>query len=526
MSARQPPRALIGLLAALVLGAAAALVLARCLSPAIEDSDELWHLACGKLIVETRSVPDHDPFSFTAGATPWTNTNWLAQAFLFLVYRAGGFELIWLLGCALYVAAVALVHVHARARIATSAWASLPVLYLVLRALRTASTIRPQGWTFVLLPLALILVDRIEARPSAGRGIALGLVLALAAQLHGGFIFVFGAIGMALVAETWDVACGVAGASRRRALVMAAALGLGAVGFALHPHGLEAVLHPFRYVLDEKFAALARETEELAPPDLTTPRGKLALVPILALLGLALAFRPMLRTREVLLAVAFSHLALTNTRGLHYLAIVIAAPLTAALDAAIASGRDRAPSFVRARFEALLELEPAARIFARRAPLVLGASFVLAALVLAPHVRRGTPGELDSPLLAAHADVADIASFLAAKDPPGRMWNELETGGALIWRLYPARQVFFDGRGDLYARAGVWEEQSRIIRAEPGFEALLAGRGCDLALVTKDLRLERALRDRGWRAIREAKSPERTLVLLVRPGSPAAERFK
>src|SRR5687767_7743530 len=67
----------------------------------LTDYDELWHLACGRVIVETASVPLRDPFTFTAGETPWVNANWLAQLVLWTLHARGGLALVWLLGTAL-----------------------------------------------------------------------------------------------------------------------------------------------------------------------------------------------------------------------------------------------------------------------------------------------------------------------------------------------------------------------------------------------------------------------------------------
>ena len=39
--------------------------------------DGPWHLACGRLIVETGAVPHSDPFCFTSEGVRWQNLNWL-----------------------------------------------------------------------------------------------------------------------------------------------------------------------------------------------------------------------------------------------------------------------------------------------------------------------------------------------------------------------------------------------------------------------------------------------------------------
>src|SRR5262245_6567152 len=121
----------------------------------ITDFDELWHLASGRVIVETASVPEKDPFTFTAGEARWVNTNWLAQLVLWTVYRRGGFALVWLLAIALFAGTIALAHLAARARSPSGLGALYPA-FAVLSGLAVVSHVRPQGWTFLLLALAML----------------------------------------------------------------------------------------------------------------------------------------------------------------------------------------------------------------------------------------------------------------------------------------------------------------------------------------------------------------------------------
>ena len=127
---------------------------------------------------------------------------------------------------------------------------------------------------------------------------------------------------------------------------------------------------------------------------------------------------------------------------------------------------------------------------------------------------------MGSPLLASQSGVADMARFLAATDPPGKLWNEFELGGALVWALYP-RHIYIDGRGDLHARAGTFHEYLEISDTAPGYEQLLERRGCDLVVAHADSRLATRLRKRGWRVAHRSPTLQGTLELLVRPNSPA-----
>lgn len=469
----------------------------------LADFDELWHLETGRVIAESGHVPDRDPFTFTAGETPWTNTNWLAQLVLWELYRAGGIELDWLLGIALWLGAVALVHARARRRTRAS-FAALPGTLYVLIVLRRTSEVRPQGWTFLLLAAALLLLDAVSpAAPSpslprsAGEGVAqpllLGAILALADQLHGGFVFLHGAVFLA------GLGAAISARKLRAAKPHAIALGVGLAGFLLHPHHLDALRHPFRYALDARIRFMASRTGELMPPDLRGVTAFLIFAPIVVLALASVRGARRFKAQDALLTTAFFALALSSARGLHYFAIVVAGPLATALEDA---------SLVR-----LVEpLEDAWRACARLAPLALLAAFFLTFGVRASALAPGKPGDMSDPLLSSHADVAEMASFVSGL-PQTRILNRDETGSALIWKGWPRQRVFCDTRGDFHALTGAFAELVTIWNARDDWESLVAKHGCELALVERGVPIEAALRARGWRVLRENAS----LVLLARP---------
>jgi len=56
-----------------------------------------WHLAAGDLIREQKSVPIHDPWSFTAGNKQWFNLSWLWDVSASALYQYAGLDgLLWL----------------------------------------------------------------------------------------------------------------------------------------------------------------------------------------------------------------------------------------------------------------------------------------------------------------------------------------------------------------------------------------------------------------------------------------------
>lgn len=527
-----PPRALVILVLVLLLLAVGFSAARATVIREITDTDELWHLATGRRIVEEGRVPDRDVFTWTAGDTPWTNTNWLAQVVLYDLFRRGGLELDWLLGCALLLGATALVHLRARAHV-RSPWVAAPFVFTTLPVLATGSTVRPQGWTFFLLALVLLLVDRVCARPRAAPAVALGAALALAGQLHGGFVFVFGAVGLAAAGEAWDGLRGARPEARRTVALLAGSVGLGLAGFALHPHGRAALLHPLTYGLDPRVREIF-VVQELSAPDLTHGATSWTGFWVLALAALGMCGGRAWRTRDALAVLAFLQLAIATARGLHYLAVVVPAPAAIALEGALGLARERSPGPVRRLVQALDGLEPAARSFVRLVPAVLALVLGIGLALSWPRIGPGRPGDVASPHLGpAVREVVAATSFLEEKHVPGRILNEMETGGTLAWAC-PGTPTFIDGRGDLHAISGAWHDMVEIVSRRPGWLELLDRRRIDVAVLDRDGTLAWELGRAGWRtawATPEKPPPvgDRSVAIgspvgyrvLVRPGSAA-----
>src|SRR5437899_2372277 len=57
------------------------------------DPDLWWHLANGRLILTTGSIPHVDVYSFSAAGQPWVMHEWLADLGMYLLYQRGGLPL-------------------------------------------------------------------------------------------------------------------------------------------------------------------------------------------------------------------------------------------------------------------------------------------------------------------------------------------------------------------------------------------------------------------------------------------------
>jgi tetratricopeptide (TPR) repeat protein len=294
----------------------------------LADPDVFIHLRDGRYLLAHHFQAGTEPFAYTVPGKPFETAEWLFRVGAYLVWRAGGFNLLILLKSLLMTAAVFLLGVLAYRR-----WRNLGAvaLLLALALLAPAARLfpeRPYVFTYLLLPLVLVWLDDFrraapDAGPRARRRLWLIPVLIVPwANLHPGFMVVFGFLGAECVqygleavrsrtAEAW-------GRVRVLALVTAAAVIAGAVnsmGFGLYTFTLGAMNSRefMHFIL------------EWGPP-------RLGSEPVFfLLLGLAwtaaLVNWRRLQIRDLLPLLAFSYLAVNSYRNIPLFLIAALPPL-------------------------------------------------------------------------------------------------------------------------------------------------------------------------------------------------------
>ena len=81
--------------------AALAFIALRALLTPIPPNDFWWHMATGRLIVESGQIPTVDSFSYTRAGEPFYNQSWLGQLVMYGLYQIGGLALVILAQAAL-----------------------------------------------------------------------------------------------------------------------------------------------------------------------------------------------------------------------------------------------------------------------------------------------------------------------------------------------------------------------------------------------------------------------------------------
>jgi len=402
-------------------------ILVMFVSP-LQDPDFWWHLRTGRWIVENHALPAHDLYTFTVPGHVWTDHEYLTEALMWWLYAAGGpvalslafGALTWLGFWILYRRVRQAPFVIAGLGLALGAVAGAPIWGP-----------RAQMITFFLACLELYWIDGYLS----GRSRALTwfpIVMAVWANLHGGFVVGFVFLGVALVSEALQWAVDPAAPAPRQHLKR---LGLITAGSALAvlatPHVLSLYLYPFQ---TQGSVAQQKLIVEWFSPDFhqTFLKPFEAMV-LLLFTGFALQ-RP--RLLDLLLSLTAVFMALQSVR---HIALYVAA-CTPILVTTWTGVWRRA----EARWAWRSRLEPRKLFAAVTALMLLLIAGVTLVRIASELGRQETLDRATYPVLAAQ--------WLAEHPEIGaRMYNQYGWGGYLAYRFYgvPDRQVFIFGEAAL-----------------------------------------------------------------------------
>jgi len=378
----------------------------------LADTDTLWQITVGQWILDHHAVPETDVYSFTMRGQPWISTQWLAQVLYAKAYALAG----WRGPVVLAATAIALTFALFVRFLGRHLRESTTLLFATAALLLTLPHLlaRPHVLAFPLLVLwiggLIDAADRREAPP-----LALTVLLALWANLHGGFVF-----GLFFIAPSALDALVNAEAAARRALALRWAV-FALVALAAScctPYGWDALLAS-RKILS--LGAALPLIVEWTPANF----GSLGPFEVCLLLGIGFTLLNGIKLppMRILMLLGLLHMALAQGRAAEILALagplVLAVPLSRQMDGALAADGQ---GMLAAPWRAA-----AAVVFALAIGTVASASI----LQFAPRT-RGMP-------VAAVAELKKLHLT--------RVLNDYDFGGYLI-----ASDVapFIDGRTELY----------------------------------------------------------------------------
>jgi len=443
---------------------------------------DFWHhLARGREIVNRGELLDHDIFTFTVPGREFQDVNWLTQAGYYLLYQAGGLDLVRVVNAVLVAATLLWLTVLCR-RVSGSLGVALGVGVFTFLGLWHILSIRPQTLSLLLFVALYDMLERFVFRPPVAQSpvdsppvahppVATGgltflaaPMLALWANLHGAFpagIMLLGCYGLAAVWRWWREPS----AQTRGRVVLLGGIGVAAiVATLINPYGWDI----YFYVGQTSHRATERRIDEWLPPRLDQLIGVVFFVSLPVFAGLCVAAwrrrGEKLAAHEWLLIACFLPLALGSVRMVAWWLLVIA-PMAA---------------------RRLTLLWPAAKDADAAKP---NAGAAISCAVLAGLVILSLPGlQRFNPLLALRPPdptldhLRGVVDVLQRDVGKGNVLARFEWGEYLTWAAHPDFKVFMDGRIEIYPDE-VWDAYATVTQGKPGWEKLLDDHRIDVLLL-------------------------------------------
>lgn len=397
----------------------------------LSDGDFWWHLKTGEYIINTRSIPKTDFFSFTNYGRAWVAHEWLSEAIFYVIYSRFGFDVL-IVGFAILTAlAFWIAFKRSVSHPVIGGFATFLGVWTVLPTIG----VRPRVFTLLLSSIYLALLARYVRRGDGRYLWWLVPLMALWVNLHGGFLIGLVLIGLIMVGVPLDVwARGERFNSTWPQLRTLAMVLVGcALAVLLNPHGIWIYKFPFEIFL----SPIQQQTvNDWLSPDFHQSEA----VPLVILISLtiaALALAPKrVRPSELLLFIATLYMTLKSQRHMAILALV-AVPLLA----------DYLQNWVTERSNGRIFSPAISGSGQTRKSIIFAVLLVVPLIAFAAKLKTTIFDQARQDLMKVPVAAVD---HLKKANITGNTFTEPNIwGGYVLWAL-PSSPVYIDGRIDMY----------------------------------------------------------------------------
>ncbi|MFB3895468.1 MAG: hypothetical protein ACE14V_04110 [bacterium] len=481
------------------------------------STDEWWHLRTGQYIVEHHSLPQHDIYDYTTLDMPWVNHEWLSQVIFYLVYDSVGIKGFILFKSLIIVAAFAILFCAVYKR-SNNPYIALFVTMIAALASRHTLYPRPPIFSYLLMASYLYLLysitEKVDRKIPWWQIALFPILMIFWVNLHGGAILGIILVGCFLVGSLISkinskILKSPAQVDKTKLLVIILILVL--LASLVNPYGYKV----FKLSVDVmKDRALVESIGELKSPDFHYTHFYEILI-LLMIIGFAWSLNAVTIT-DIILIFFFLHQSLNYVRHLPLFGIV-AAPiigkhLALSWQHLWSRGRIALPDAGnKGEVTSHLPAEEPSDIMADLAPTnhtkryAWNKIIVSGLIILAFFYVLFIEGQLSLNMetingsgYRKHDYPVYASDFILANDFTGNMFNEINSSGYLMWRLYPKHLLFTDNRFDIfgskflkdfYAVTEVWDNWQQVLDKYK----------INYFIISKDSMLDRALaKTAGW----------------------------
>jgi hypothetical protein len=438
----------------------------------IRPYDFWWHIAIGREIVTSGSIPAVDVYSYTLAGQPYPSYEmyWLMETAMYFIYKLGGPALVVFIQ-SIMITCVYLV-IFSICKLTSNSWrvAALGVLFAAALGLNDWN-VRPQGITFLLASLFLLAIYEYKKHLHWGWLVIFPTCMLIWVNSHGTFI-----IGLVLVGIWWGQE--LLTAIRRyislkdvvelkRMVIPGIMFGVTAFICLLNPRGIGIINYLKTMTANSVVQNLVTEW---AAPTFGTLIGTIFYCGLIGS-AILMVFSPKRPDfLQIVTFLVFGALGLKTSRGSVWFGLVMA-PIVAEHIAAIVKRYQKN--------ERKTTNQEGSRILNFIFVFVL----VLMGIISLPWFKNYLPLPAAKAGLISTETPVEATQFLLEENPSGRVFNSMSFGSYLIWAAYPQYQVFVDSRIDFFTEK-VWIDYLNISNAVGDWESQLRDYGVNTLMLS------------------------------------------
>ena len=439
----------------------------------IVDPDFWWHLRTGQLIDQTRSIPNADPFSFTAAAKPWIAHEWLSELFIFKSFELGSYGLLIFIFSAIITASF----IFSYFRCPKASKPYLAGFAVLLGALTSAPIwgVRPQMFNLFFTSIFLFFLDGFRRNGNFKMLIPIPLITILWVNLHAGYIlgiaieiiYIFGNI-LELFIKKFGKKEKIDEAEQKSFWLLVGVLTASILAMLVNPAGFRIFAYPFQTLTD---SAMQTYINEWFSPDFHQLIWQPFALLILVLIGAGMSGHRPISITKILLTLVFGYGALRSIRNIPLFSIAVIPALAE-------------------QFNSLIEFQPAVQKQNHNFRYVASMTIFALAIILALGFNQVTKNQEK---VEADTFPKDAVEWIRENKPKGNLFNSYNWGGYIIWKLFPDYPVYIDGRADLYGKEFV-SKYTEVYFTKQGWEEKLNQDNIGIAILESKSMLADALR--------------------------------
>ncbi len=403
------------------------------------DYDFWWHIATGKYIVSTGSLPGKDPFSYTSALEENKNQfpererfilkqYWLSQIIFYLIYEYTGPKGIIFLRAIILITTLLLVFWRLQ-KWQTSYPISFIFIFTLFSLLLNSTGERPVLFTIFFSSLIFFILEGFKNKKDK-RIFLLAPVMLLWANMHGGFILGAAIIMIFMLGEGVKIILKKTAYTKHEIILFYSAT-IVALGFSfINPTGWYALVITF----SSKYKPFIQGIQEYASPyylykEQISPVNYWYLFMAVSFLFVLIVRNKKIDLTHILLLSGLLIMSFSAIRFIIYYALIA--------------------SMVIGKESDLMLKDLLRRRFSDRVYKKILEVLTIAALISAVLYMGGIHkfDRLRFDIARDYSIPKGAVDFIEENRLSGNMFNDYGYGGYIAWRLYPWQKTFIDSRG-------------------------------------------------------------------------------